>query len=194
MRGKATAVILAGLMCVLVGCAREGVRMDADSEAFTTHDFNPKDLQLICKDSVQKVIAKTDLPARRRPAVYVARIRNLTNEHINGEAIRQFIEVEIDDSDKFDLLERSAGREEAIKELELQQGALIDPATTSRIGKHVGAEYFFMGTLTNIETRSGRKKGQYFLFTLKVVNVETARARMSRVQIQKLSKKGLFGW
>ena len=189
-----TVACLILLISAFAGCGYQGRRIPTDVEAVPTQDFNPTDLQIIGGDAVTKLLAKGVFPSDKVPFMYVAAVRNLTNEHINGEAIRQFIEVEIDDSDKFDLLERSAGREEAIKELELQQGALIDPATTSRIGKHVGAEYFFMGTLTNIETRSGRKKGQYFLFTLKVVNVETARARMSRVQIQKLSKKGLFGW
>ena len=127
-------------------------------------------------------------------AAYVAAVRNLTSEHVNGEAIRQYIEVELDDSERFVLVDRSAAREQALKELEVQQGALVDPATAVRVGKHIGAQYLFFGTLTSIETQSGRKKGQYFLFTLKFLDVETGRFRTTRKEIQKLSKRGLFGW
>ena len=190
----AAAFLVMALVIGAAGCASEGVRKDANTEVVTTHDFNPKDLQLISRQTVAQLIAKVQTPAGRTSSAYVAAVRNLTSEHVNGEAIRQYIEVELDDSERFVLVDRSAAREQALKELEVQQGALVDPATAVRVGKHIGAQYLFFGTLTSIETQSGRKKGQYFLFTLKFLDVETGRFRTTRKEIQKLSKRGLFGW
>ena len=188
------AVLLIAGLSVLVGCASEGRRVDANTEAVMTHDFNPKDLQLVSRQAVAELMGKARFPVDQRPAVYVSQVRNLTNEHINCEAIREYVLGEVGDSGKVRLLERNAAREEAMREMELQQGVMVDPATARRVGKQVGAAYFFQGTLMNIESQAGRKKGQYFLFTLKLVDVETLDVTTSRVEIQKLSKKGLFGW
>ena len=184
-------MLVLGLMA---GCASRGERVDPNVEAVQTHDFNPKDLQLIGKKATEDLLAQVSFDAEGRPAVYVADIRNLTNEHINAEAIRAYVAVEIAQSNKVRLLERKAAWEESLRELEFQQSPLVDPTTRARVGKQVGADYFVQGTLNNIVSEAGRRKGQYFLFTLGLVNIETGDVKWSKVEIQKLSKRGVFGW
>ena len=181
------------LLGAVVGCATRGRRVDPNKEAVTSHDFNPKDLQIIA-ESADKLIARGVLPQDTRPAVYMRRVLNRTDDHINTTAIGEFIAVKLDESDRIQLVERSDSKEEAVKELEWQQGAFVDPATTKQVGKMVGADYFLQGVLTNISVRAGRSKGQYFLFTLTLVEVETLKSWKTAKQIQKLSKKGIFGW
>ena len=58
----------------------------------------------------------------------------------------------------------------------------------------IGADYFLQGELANLTPQAGWKKGQYFLFTLTLVNIETMEAWKSQVEVQKVSRRGLFGW
>ncbi len=185
------------LMLVLIltaGCASRGERVDSNIEAVQTHDFNPRDLQVIGMKATKDLLDQVSFDTDGRPAVYVADIRNLTNEHINAEAIRAYVAVEIAQSNKVRLLERKAAWEESLRELEFQQSPLVDPTTRARAGRQVGADYFVQGTLNNIVSEAGRRKGQYFLFTLGLVNIETGDVKWSKVEIQKLSKRGIFGW
>jgi hypothetical protein len=72
----------------------------------------------------------------------------------------------------------------------------VDPKTAQEIGKHIGADHFVFAELSNIRTfqRSKAKEGQYFYFNLALVKVETLEKVPTYVEIQKLAKKGLFGW
>jgi len=182
------------LLAVLAGCGYQGRRVPTDVEAVLTQDFNHKDLQLIGTQAVEKILAKDVFPPGAKPFVYVARVRNLTDEHINTEAITNYIAVKLSDSGKVRLTEVPKGLKEAMEQLEFQQGAFVDPSTAKRAGKMIGADYFLLGELANIKTKAGRKRGQYFLFTLTLVNIETLESWKSQVEIQKVGKRGLFGW
>jgi hypothetical protein len=182
----------------LVGCASQGRRVPADVEAVLTHDFNPTDLQVIGKQAVEKLLAITEkqevFSETRRPVLYVARIRNLTDEHIDSNMISEYVAVKIGESGKVRLIEPGKALDEAVNQLEFQQGAFVDPTTAKKIGKMLGADFFIQGELSNIVSKAGGRKGQYFLFTLTLVNIETLEVWKSQVEIQKVSKRGLFGW
>jgi len=182
------------MLVAFVGCARRGSRIDPDREGVTTHDFNPKDLQLIGRKAVDDLLKRNVLPDEKKPALYVARIRNRTDEHVNAEAISEYIAVRMDMSGKVQLVEYSKAKEEAVRQLEFQQGAFVDPTTAKQVGKMVGADYFLQGELTNISVKAGWKKGQYFLFTLTLVEIETLKSWKTQVEVQKVTKRGLFGW
>ena len=192
MRKKMIGVLLIGLTCLALGC-KSTTRVDPEIEAIATHEFNPKDLNLISK-TVDEMMTKNALNRPKKPAVYVARIRNRTNEHLNTEAIHENIAYELGKTERVRLVSRSAERDEIMNELEFQQGAMVDPTTAKQIGKQLGADFFFVGVLTNIESRAGGKKGQYFLFFLTLVDVETGEQWKARHRIQKLTKRSLFGW
>jgi len=185
-------------LAIAAGCATRGERVPTDIEAVTTHDFNATDLQIIGGQAVKKLFKITDeqevFPLAGRPVMYVARIRNLTDEHIDTTMISEYVETKVSESGKVRLVDRSAGGDEALEELQFQQGAFVDPTTTKNLGKILGADYLLVGSLSNLVAKAGARKGQYFLFTLTLVNVETNEAWKSQVEIQKVSKRGWFGW
>lgn len=192
-------VVLAVLpLLFAVGCATRGERVPADVEAVMTHDFNPTDLQLIGGQAVEKLFKIVDeqsvFPVAGRPVLYVAKIRNLTDEHIDTTMISEYISVKVGDTGKVRLVDRTDAREEQLNELQFQQGAFVDPTTTKQIGKILGADYFLVGSLSNLVAKAGARKGQYFLFILTLVNVETSEVWKSQVEVQKVSKRGWFGW
>ncbi len=182
------------LISAFAGCGYQGRRVPIEMEAVLTQDFNPKDLQMIGRKAVADLLGKKVFPPDKAPFVYVARVRNLTDEHINTEAIAEYIAVRVSDSGSVRLTEVAKGLDEAVKQLEFQRGAFVDPATAKKVGKMIGADYFLQGELTNITTKAGRKRGQYFLFTLTLVDIETLESWKSLVEIQKVGKRGLFGW
>ena len=128
-------VIIVLLVAVLAaGCGYQGRRVDADVEAVLTQDFNPKDLQIIAKDASAKLLAKNVFPEGKKPFLYVAKVRNLTDEHINSEAISEYIAYQFSESGKVRLTEVATGLDEAIKQLEFQQGAFVDPDVDPEAG------------------------------------------------------------
>jgi hypothetical protein len=193
--GAALAMIVALLPAA--GCATYGQRVPTNVEAVTTHEFNPTDLQIICNQAVAKLLAKNILPPDTKPAVIVTKVDNNTDEHVNTPIIRQYITSELSDSNKVRLVSAAATGEPGsatMKQLEFQQSAFVDPTTAKKIGKMVGADYIVQGELSNITSEAGSRKGQYFLFTLTLVSIETGEFWTSKVDIQKESKSGWFGW
>ncbi len=191
----AALITAVSLALVLVGCASQGERIDPGVEAVASHDFNPTDLQLIGKQAVQKMLARDVFKdAEEKLPLYVAPIKNMTDEHVNTSIIQEYIANKLDETNKVRLVVTPAERKEAIDELERQQDAFVDPSTAQKIGKLIGVKYYVSGQLANMTTQVGGKKGQYFLFTLKMVKVDTGDVTTSQVEIQKLSKRGWFGW
>ena len=179
------------------GCATYGQRVPTNVEAVTTHEFNPTDLQIICNQAVAKLLAKNIFPADGKPTVIVTKVDNNTDEHVNTPIIRQYITSELGDSNKVRMVSAAATGEPGsatMKQLEFQQSAFVDPTTAKKIGKMVGADYIVQGELSNITSEAGSRKGQYFLFTLTLVSIETGEYWTSKVDIQKESKSGWFGW
>ena len=191
MRKAITVVLVTVLIGGLFGCATRGTRQNPNTETVSTHEFNATDLQLISKKAVKDMFAMDVFRPGARVVLYVARIDNLTDEHINGTAIREYIAVEAGKNPRVRLVARNAARDEALNELGLQQDPTMDPTTAKRIGKQVGASHFLQGMLTNMESAGGGEKGQYFLFVLTLIDIETLDSYKSMVEIKKLSKHTL---
>jgi len=181
----------------MVGCRSEGVRVDADKEVVKVQGFNPKDMQLITDKMVDSLAGHYVLndPRSPMPPVYINQIKNRTDEHIDTQAITKRISTRLIKTNRVRYLAMTDGVQEAIKQLDWQHGKFVDPATAQRVGKMLGARYFLMGDLTNIKTGSGRTKSNYFLFTLTLVDIETLVVPwQEEKEIQKIAKRGVFGW
>ena len=187
-------VALAGFLC---GCASEGIRVDASAEVVSTQDFNVKDLQLISEKMIQSLGSHpaVNRAGGKRPIVYVHQIQNRTDEHIDTNAITELVSAGLLNTGKVRYTDQKASFKEAVRQLQFQQGSFTDPATAKQVGKMINADYFLMGQITNIRAKAGGKKSNYFLFTLSLVNIETLEVEWKGVkQIQKIAKKGVFGW
>lgn len=194
MRTIMSAAVIAAA-CFLAGCATHGERVDPGIEAVASHDFNPTDLHIIADKSVEKLLARDVFQdAEGKLTLYVAPIKNMTDEHINTPIIQDRLANKLDESGKVRLIVAPAEQQETIAELERQQSAFVNPSTAQKIGKLIGATYYVTGQLANMTTQVGGKKGQYFQFSLKLITVETGEVKTVMVDIQKLSKRGWFGW
>ena len=66
-----------------------------------------------------------------------------------------------------------ASQESLAREIGIQQGAIYDPASARKLGRMLGAQYFFTGKITGIDEKLNKQRRvQYSLF-LQVVEIET---------------------
>ncbi|HRU04738.1 MAG TPA: hypothetical protein P5137_03060 [Candidatus Brocadiia bacterium] len=192
---------VAPLAALLAACSSEGVRYDPSQEVVLTQDFNTTDFQVIVKQGIEKLMAKTQKDLGQsalsgRPRVFVAPVANNTDQHIELSIVRQYLESELTDRANVELVDRAKAQSLALNEIRFQQGDLVDPASAQKAGKFLGAAFFLYAELSSQKavTRSGSEETQLYAFSLSLIKVDTLQKIPVFVQIQKVAKKGLFGW
>jgi hypothetical protein len=112
------------------------------------------------------------------PVVTIFPIQNDTTEHVDDQldTLLGSIETFLVNSGSVDVVSRQR-QAEMMREVQYQQSGDIDPSTASRIGRQLGAKYYFTGKIGAVDERlSKQRRVQYSLF-LQVIEVETSRIR-----------------
>lgn len=183
----------------LSGCASTGHINygDAQSVETLTKDFGSTDLQMIADKMVDDMLTfpvVVQLTQNRRPVMFVDRIRNKTQEHIDTESITDTIQNKLINSGKFRFVDMTAANAMAEQLNYQKQSGLVNQATSVKAGGHVGAEYMLNGNLSSIVKNAGGKSDVYYKFTLKLQNIQTGIVEWtSEKEIRKSSKRSAFG-
>jgi penicillin-binding protein activator len=112
--------------------------------------------------------------AAKPPVVAIWPIRNATSEHLDDQMLMLLsaIETSLVNTNSVAVVDRSR-QEELAREIGIQQGDIYDPASAQRLGRMLGAKYFFTGKITgNDEKLNKMRRVQYSLF-LQVLEIET---------------------
>ena len=112
--------------------------------------------------------------APRRPVVAIWPIQNSTSQHLGDQMLTLLssIETALVNTQSVQVVDR-ASQESLAREIGIQQGAAYDPALAQRLGRQVGAQYFFTGKITSVDEKlGGMRRVQYSLF-LQVLEIET---------------------
>jgi uncharacterized protein (TIGR02722 family) len=188
-------VVMAILM--LSGCATApSVSYGSPEQVETvTEDFGSTDLQVIAEKMVNSLLATPVLSSGQRPVLYVHRVKNKTDEHIDTKSVTDKIRVTLLKSGRVRFSAVNEVNDEMIKQLEYQTSSgIVDPNTAKSFGRQVGADYFLFGELTSIKKAAGRVKDVYFKFTLNLVNIESGLIEWAdEKEIRKQAKKPLLG-
>lgn len=112
---------------------------------------------------------------RSQPLVTIFPIRNETTEHIDDQMAQLLSSIETSLVNSGEVRVVSRERQAAmIREAGMQHRAEIDPATAARIGRQLGARYYFTGKLSAVDERMKKtRRVQYALF-LQALDVETS--------------------
>lgn len=113
-----------------------------------------------------------------QPLVTIFPIRNDTSEHVDDQldTLLSLIETFLVNSGSVGVVSRER-QAEMMREVRFQQSGEIDPATAARIGRQLGAKYYFTGKIGAVDERLNKQRRvQYSLF-LQVIEVETSRIR-----------------
>ena len=187
-----TAVAFTG--CASTSAVRYG---DAQSVETLTTDFGSTDLQMIADKMVDDMLTFpviVQLTQTRRPVMFVDRIRNKTQEHIDTESITDTIQNKLINSGKFRFVDMTAVNAMANQLNYQKNSGLVNQATSVKAGGHIGAEYMLNGNLSSIVKNAGGRSDVYYKFTLKLENVQTGIVEWtSEKEIRKSGKRSAFG-
>jgi penicillin-binding protein activator len=187
------------MAAAFTGCAStSAVRYgDAQSVETLTTDFGSTDLQMIADKMVDDMLTFpviVQLTQTRRPVMFVDRIRNKTQEHIDTESITDTIQNKLINSGKFRFVDMTAVNAMANQLNYQKNSGLVNQATSVKAGGHIGAEFMLNGNLSSIVKNVGGRSDVYYKFTLKLQNVQTGIVEWtSEKEIRKSGKRSAFG-
>ncbi|MEB3767018.1 penicillin-binding protein activator LpoB [Acinetobacter sp. MD2] len=197
MKLKLAAVVFAGT-ALLSGCATTNVSYgDAQSVETLTTDFGSTDLQMIANKMVDDMLSfppVIQMTQSRRPVMFVERIKNKTQEHIDTESITDTIQNKLINSGKFRFVDMTSASAMADQIAYQKQSGMVNQSTAVRTGGHIGAEYMLNGNLSSIVKNAGGKSDVYYKFTLKLQNLQTGIVEWTgEKEIRKSGKRSTFG-
>lgn len=199
--------VLAIIAIGLSGCASVKYG-DATAQETVNERFGSTDLQMTAKSMTESLLASPVIgeatAASKRPVMFVERIANKTDEHIDTESVLDSMTTKLLQSGKVRLVDMSRV-ESARSQLNFQnKDDMVDPKTAIRFGQMIGAEYMFYGNLSSIYKEAGstgsitskftKTRSVYYKFTLKLMNLKTGLVEWQDEQeIRKTGKTGLLG-
>lgn len=199
--------VLAIIAVGLSGCASVKYG-DATAQETVNERFGSTDLQMTAKSMTESLLASPVIgeatASSKRPVMFVERIANKTDEHIDTESVLDSMTTKLLQSGKVRLVDMSRV-ESARSQLNFQnKDDMVDPKTAIRFGQMIGAEYMFYGNLSSIYKEAGstgsitskftKTRSVYYKFTLKLMNLKTGLVEWQDEQeIRKTGKTGLLG-
>ncbi|ENU25743.1 penicillin-binding protein activator LpoB [Acinetobacter modestus] len=180
------------------GCTSQSVSYgDAQATETLTKDFGSTDLQQIAAKMVDDMLAfppVIEMTQSRRPVLFVDRIKNKTQEHIDTESITDTIQTKLINSGKFRFVDMTSVGAMADQLVYQQQSGMVDKRTAVKTGSQIAAEYMLNGNLSSIVKNSGGKSDVYYKFTFKLQNLKTGIVEWtSEKEIRKSAKRSTFG-
>ena len=174
------AVVAATASCTPVvsrggaGTANPGL----DDAALSTQ-LDKRDIDYLVEQNLDALYAsnfwRNDVEPGSNPLVTIFPIRNETSEHLGDQmnTLLSAIETSLVSGGAVGVVSRER-QSEMIAEVGYQHGAAMDQSTAAKIGRQLGAKYYFTGKLSAVDERLQKtRRLQYALF-LQVLEVETS--------------------
>jgi len=193
---------LALSLAVFPGCAPQAIRggpgtanPDLDRPAMSV-TLDRDDITYLVADYLERLEASpfwqgTIKGAARPPVVAIWPIQNATTQHLDDQMLMLLssIETSLVNTGAVRVIDRS--RQEALaREIGIQQGAIYDPSSAQRLGRQLGAQYFFTGKITSVDERLNNvRRVQYTLF-LQVIEIENGLIRFQNEVARSKAVKG----
>ena len=128
------------------------------------------------------------------PILFVEKIKNKTEEHIDSESVTDSIVNKLLRSGKFKFVDMNS-----VDKVKSQMGfqknsGLVDQTTAVVIGKQVGAEYMLYGNLSSIVKEADNLKDVYYKMTMRLMDLKTGLVEWAdETEIRKQRSKSWFG-
>jgi hypothetical protein len=192
-----TSVVLLG-----TGCAPQAMRggegtqnPELDRPAMSIK-LDRDDITYLVADYLERLEAspfwqQTIKGASQSPVVAIWPIQNATTQHLDDQMLMLLssIETSLVNTGAVRVVARSR-QEELADEIGIQHGAMFDPASAQRLGRQLGAKYFFTGKITSVDERlSSLHRVQYTLF-LQVIEIENGLIRFQNEVSRSKAVKG----
>lgn len=188
--GVAVLALVSLLLGSALGCAPTvsrggaGTKNPGLDEAALSTGLDKADLDYLVEENLNSLFESNfwqreilDRPDDQ-PLVTIFPIRNDTSEHLGDQldTLLGSIETFLVNSGSVAVVSRDR-QADMMREVRYQQSGDIDPATAARIGRQLGAKYYFTGKIGAVDERLKKtRRVQYSLF-LQVIEVDTSLIR-----------------
>lgn len=183
-RSAALMVTLSGLVA-LAGCTARAMRggegtanPDLDRPAMSV-TLDRDDITYLVADYLERLEPsrfwqQTVKGASQPPIVAIWPIQNATTQHLDDQMLTLLSSIETSLVNTGDVRVVDRSRQESLAhEIGIQQGAIYDPSSAQKLGRQLGAKYFFTGKITSVDEKlNNMRRVQYSLF-MQVIEIET---------------------
>jgi hypothetical protein len=180
---------VAAVLLVLAGCAPKAIRggegtarPDLDRPAMSV-TLDRDDITYLVADYLGRLEAspfwqQAIKGAAQPPIVAIWPIQNATTQHLDDQMLTLLssIETSLVNTGAVRVVARSR-QEELAREIGVQQDNVFDPASAQRLGRQLGAQYFFTGKVTSVDERLSRKRRVQYTLFMQVIEIETGLIR-----------------
>jgi TolB-like protein len=168
---------------------------ELDDAALSTK-LDKRDLDYMIGQNLDALYASkfwmTDVvPESTKPYVTIFPIRNETTEHLNDQmnTLLSSIETSLVNTGEVNVVSRER-QAQMMAEVSYQNSPGLDPATAAKIGKQLGAKYYFTGKLSAVDEKmKNTRRLQYALF-IQVIEVETSLIKFQHESQRSKARKG----
>lgn len=171
---------LVGLVFALsflqAGCGRryaKGTYINPNEIILRSDKFVESDLQMIAEKLSHSLLTSEFVGGQTgKPKVMMSLLVNDTDEHVDMRSLSDKVKTNLFKSQKFTFV-NAALRTAVKEEVEYQGSDWVDPATATKKGRQVGANYLISGTLSSIKQPVGRQEIVYYKMTMELTDLAT---------------------
>ena len=159
----------------LGACSTSVTRMDTAEVKDLSGAWNDTDSQMVAAEMMQDVLSRDWLveyksEKKRKPAVIVGEVRNLSHEHIAVSPFVQELQRNLINSGKVKFVASASEREE-IRGERTDQDINATEETRKAMGKEKGADFMLKGTINTIIDANGSDQVRYYQVNLTLISL-----------------------
>jgi hypothetical protein len=189
------ALAVSALTLSIAGCGTSVERIDTAEVKDLSGAWNDTDSRLVSEEMIQDVLSRDWLPEftrthKKKPAVIVGEVLNLSNEHVNVNTFTADMERALINSGKIQFV-ASKGERGEIREERKDQDINAAEATRKSMGQEIGADYMLKGTINTIIDTSGSSQVRYYQVDLTLISLaDNVKTWIGQKKIKKFVKRG----
>ncbi|MCG6886925.1 MAG: penicillin-binding protein activator LpoB [Proteobacteria bacterium] len=170
------ALFLAGFtLLLLAGCGTQVERVDVKEVHDLSGAWNDTDSRLVSEEMIEDMVSRawlTDYTGKykKKPAVIVGTIRNLSHEHINVNTFVNDIQKAMINSGRITFVASSVERGE-IRDERKDQDLNAREDTRKAMGQELGADFMLKGTINTIVDVDGDDQVRYYQVDLNLISL-----------------------
>ena len=170
-----SAAVLMTLALLLGGCSTSVTRMDPATVKDLSGAWNDSDSQMVAAEMMKDVLSRVWIDEfngdnKRRPAVIVGEVRNLSDEHIDVNAFIEELQRNLINSGRVVFVASSTERKD-IRSERTDQDINASEATRKAMGKEKGADFMLKGTINTIIDVNGSDQLRYYQVNLTLISL-----------------------
>jgi uncharacterized protein (TIGR02722 family) len=171
--------LLSSIVIFTSGCAtKQKSYSDASALVVVGTRWSDSDNQVVAEGIVKQVFSSDWFKAAKKsgkPKVGISKIRNLTSEEIDIDALVNYIKTKLTNSGKVTFIaNKDADRAEMEKELQYQDGGSVKKDGRAKIGNQSGVGFFLKGDISSKTEMDEDVKMVNYQANFVLLNIESA--------------------